>query len=134
MFGAMDISTSALTALRTRMDVIATNLANIDATRDAAGNSIPYRRQVAVLATGSVGGEKGIGVRVAGIVDDMSPFREVYLPGHPDAGPDGKVKFPNVDLQQETVSAIIAMRAYEANIAAYEVSKQMMSHALRLIA
>ena len=115
------------------MDVIASNIANVNTTRDAAGNSIPYRRQVALLATGSVGGESGIGVRVAAIVEDRSPFREIYLPGHPDAGVNGMVKFPNVDLQQETVSAIVAMRAYEANIAAYEVSKQMMSHALRLI-
>ena len=134
MFGAMDISTSALTSLRTRMDVISSNIANANTTRDAAGNSIPYRRHEALLAAGAVGSQDGTGVKVAGIVEDPSPFREVHMPGHPDAGPDGIVRFPNVDLQQEMVSAIVAMRAYEANIAAFEVSKQMMNQALRLIA
>ena len=134
MFGAMDISSSALTAMRARMDIIASNIANIETTRNAKGESIPYRRREVVLAPGDgSGNDEGTGVHVAGIIEDFSPFRMVPAPGHPDADENGNVLFPNVDLQREMVSAVIAMRAYEANIAAFEASKQMMSQALRLI-
>ena len=135
MFGAMDISSSALTAMRTRMDVIASNIANLQTTRNANGESIPYRRKDVLLAAGSGGGlGETVGVRVAGIIEDLSPFRLVPAPGHPDADEDGNVLFPNVDLNREVVNAVIAMRAYEANIAVFEASKQMVAQALRLIA
>ncbi|HUW58496.1 MAG TPA: flagellar basal body rod protein FlgC [Planctomycetota bacterium] len=134
MFGAMDISSSALTAIRARMEVVASNIANIETTRNARGESVPYRRREVVLASGDGnGGDEGTGVHVAGILEDLSPFRMVPAPGHPDADANGNVLFPNVDLNREVVTAVIAMRAYEANVAAFEASKQMMSQALRLI-
>jgi len=134
MFDAMEISSSALTAIRTRMNVISANIANIQTTRNARGESIPYRRREVVFASGMGKGDDGdAGVHVNGIVEDPSPFRMVRLPGHPDADANGNVRFPNVDLNQEVVSAVIAMRAYEANVAAFEASKMMMSHAMRLI-
>jgi len=135
MFGVMDISSSALTAIRTRMNTVASNIANIQTTRNAAGESIPYRRQEVLFAQGMQKGDaEGQGVHVAGIVEDMSPFRQVPMPGHPDADENGNVRFPNVDLNQEVVSAVIAMRAYEANVAAFDASKAMISQAMRLIA
>jgi len=130
----MDISSSALTAIRARMEVVASNIANIETTRNARGESVPYRRREVVLASGDGnGGDEGTGVHVAGILEDLSPFRMVPAPGHPDADANGNVLFPNVDLNREVVTAVIAMRAYEANVAAFEASKQMMSQALRLI-
>ncbi|HUV39058.1 MAG TPA: flagellar basal body rod protein FlgC [Planctomycetota bacterium] len=135
MFDVMDISSSALTAMRTRMNTIAGNIANIQTTRNAAGQSVPYRRREVVLASGLERGDaSGRGVHVAGILEDPSPFRVVPMPGHPDADANGNVHFPNVDLNAEVVSAVIAMRAYEANVAAFEASKSMISHAMRLIA
>jgi flagellar basal-body rod protein FlgC len=134
MFGVMDVSASALSAFRVKMDVVAANVANMDTTRDATGASVPYRRKEAVLAAGAPGTKDSPGVHVAGIVEDQSPFRSVYAPGHPDAQPDGTVLYPNVDLNKEMVNAVIAMRAYEANVAAFEVSKQMLVQSLRLIA
>ena len=132
MFGAMEISSSALTAMRTRMDAIASNIANMETTRNAAGQPVPYRRKEVVLAQGAKPGEPA-GVRVAAVVEDMSPFRQVYAPGHPDADASGNVLYPNVDLNREMVSAVIAMRAYEANVAAFEASRTMVTQALRLI-
>jgi len=134
MFGVMDISSSALTAMRARMNTIATNIANLQTTRNAAGESIPYRRKEVVFAPGlQKGDDGGQGVHVAGVVEDPSPFRMVPMPGHPDADENGNVYFPNVDLNTEVVSAVIAMRAYEANVAAFEASKMMVSHAMRLL-
>ena len=134
MFGAMEISSSALTAMRARMNMISSNIANIQTTRNANDEPVPYRRQEVVLASGMrPGDDSGRGVHVAGVLDDMSPFRTVRMPGHPDADENGNVHFPNVDLNREVVSAVIAMRAYEANVVAFEASKMMVTHAMRLI-
>jgi flagellar basal-body rod protein FlgC len=136
MFGTLDVSTSALVAQRVRLDVIAGNIANAQATRRADGWPGPYRRQVAVLAAGD--GRGGAGLHVQEIVEDPSPGRLVYEPGHPDAIPDGPrkgyVEYPNVDPATEMIDAMLASRAYEANIAAMEVTKTMISSTLRLLA
>jgi len=129
MFGALDISTSALVAQRTRLDVISQNLANRFTTMDAQGNYAPYRRRVPVFASDEQGG-----VRVARIELDDSAFRRVYDPGHKFADADGYVMYPNVDPAIEQINALEASRAYEANITAAEATKSMMNAALRLLA
>lgn len=137
MFKALDISTSGLTAQRIRMDVIAGNLASTDVTEDAQGRPIPYRRQYPVFQVGSTVG-KDLGVSVAKIEKDMSEFEMKYDPGHRDAikeGPNaGWVKYPNIDVPTEYINALEAARAYEANLSAYQVSKGMITNALRILA
>jgi len=139
MFGALDISTSALTAHRTRMDVIAGNIANMYATRRADGQPGPYQRRVALLASGNpAGGPDAPGVHVQQVVTDPSPFRRVHEPSHPDAirsGPEqGYVLYPNVDYATEMVNAMEAARAYEANVTVMEITKTMAAGSLRLLA
>ncbi len=135
MFSALDISTSALVAQRTNIEVIAGNIANKDVTRDAAGNSIPYRRRVAMFATGAKDG--GPGVHVAEVMADPSEFRTRWAPDHPDAIKDGPRKGylfeSNIDYHTEMVNAMTAMRAYEANVTVIEVAKSMAATTLRLI-
>ena len=137
MFKTLDVSASALSAYRTRMDVIANNVANINTTRDAYGNSIPYRRRVALFAAGAPGVPGGEGVQVQSVIEDQSPPRKVYEPGHPDAvqaGPDkGYVYYPNVSAEIEMVDFIAATRAYQANVTAYEAGKSIIASASRLI-
>ncbi|NLX13308.1 MAG: flagellar basal body rod protein FlgC [Phycisphaerales bacterium] len=136
MFGSLDISTSALVAQRIRMDTIAGNIANASATRRADGQPGPFKRRMALFAAGD--GRGGPGVRVSAIREDESPGRMVYQPGHPDAiasGPNrGYVEYPNVDLATEMVNAMLASRAYEANISAMSMTKDMLSSTLRLLA
>jgi flagellar basal-body rod protein FlgC len=67
------------------------------------------------------------GVEVTKVVEDPSPFRRKYEPTHPDAGPDGYVLFPNVDVVSEIVDLQEASRSYEANIAAIVSIKNMIS-------
>jgi flagellar basal-body rod protein FlgC len=134
MFESLDISSSALLAQRVRMDTIAGNLANIDTTRSASGQKVPYRRRFAVFAPGREGDASKAGVQVTKIEQDRSPFRKVYEPGHPDADGQGYVRYPNVDLAVETVNALEASRAYEANVTAVETTKSMMSATMRLLA
>jgi flagellar basal-body rod protein FlgC len=139
MFGTLDISTSALVAQRTRLDVIAGNIANMQATRDANGDPNPYRRRVALLAAGNpAAGPDAPGVHVQSVVQDPSPFNKVYDPGHPDAltsGPDqGYVMYPNVDHATEMINALQAARAYEANVTVMDITKSMAAASLRLLA
>ena len=136
MFGSLDVSTSALVAQRTRLDTIAGNIANAQATRRADGRPGPFKRRMVTFATGD--GQGGPGVHVAEVREDPSPAKLLYQPWHPYAiqsGPHkGCVEYPNVDLGTEMVNAMLASRAYEANIAAMEVTKNMMSATLRLLA
>jgi flagellar basal-body rod protein FlgC len=134
MFDALDIGASALTAQRIRMDTIAGNVANINTTRNAQGQPIPYRRRFVLFAPGSSQDPSKPGVQVQSIGLDQSPFRKVYDPGHVDAGKDGYVQYPNIDLAIETVNMLEASRAYEANVTMMETTKAMINSTLRLIA
>jgi len=138
MFGTLDISTSALVAQRTNLDVIAGNIAMKDVTRDEQGNSNPYRRKVALLAAGDPTKGQAAGVHVSKIVEDSSPLGLRWDPGHVDAIKEGKekgyVRVSNVDYHTEMVNAMVAARAYEANLTVAEMAKRMMMSTLSLIA
>ncbi len=113
VFQSLNISASALTAQRLRMDVISSNIANADTTRArfVNGEWEPYRRKIA---------------------DDPAPFKLVYDPDHPDAGADGYVRLPNVEPLKEMVDLIGATRSYEANVTALNASKGMLMKALEI--
>jgi len=137
---SMSISASALTATRLRMDVITENIASIDTTRTENGE--PYRRKFVVYQErrndrnfasifnrikdlpGATRGTPG-GVRVLFIGKDMSEFKLDYNPSHPDADENGYVRLPNVEVVQEMTDMMAAYRAYEANITALNVFKDM---------
>jgi flagellar basal-body rod protein FlgC len=135
MFGSLDISTSGLVAQRTRLDTIAGNIANAQATARADGQPGPYKRRFAVFAAGD--GKGGRGVHVSEVQEDPAPGRLVYDPTHPHAIKSGAnagcVEYPNVDASTEMVDAMLAARAYEANLAAIDVTKSMISSTMRIL-
>jgi flagellar basal-body rod protein FlgC len=138
----LEISASALRAERLRLDVIASNLANANTTRTAEGG--PYRRRNVVFvaqdmesdfaATIEALAEQGAreGVKVARVIDDPTPPRLVFEPGHPDANPEGYVAYPNVNPVGEMVDLMAATRAYEANVQAVNATKRMAEAALSI--
>lgn len=132
MIRALDISSSALVAQRARMDVIAGNVANADATRQEDGTPIPYRRRFLTFTTGD--GQGGPGVHVDEIRPDPSPFKMRYDPGHVDADPAGYIRLPNVDITLEYVDMMAASRAYEVNAAMLSITRNMVQQAIRLFA
>ena len=134
MFDVLEMGASGHQAQRTLMDTIAGNIVNANTTRNAQGQPIPYRRRFVLFAPGQAGSPDKPGVRVQESELDQSPFQKRHEPGHPDADADGYVKYPNIDLAMEYVNALEASRAYEANVTMMEVSKQMLSASLRLIA
>lgn len=145
MFHSMNNTSSALTAQRLRMDVISSNMANVDSTRGVNGGET-YRRKSVVLqpkegqfssflntAMGRTGPTGiGNGVKVTEIVEDETPFKMVYDPTHPDANDDGYVEMPNVDPLREMVDLISATRSYEANVTVFNASKNMMMKSLEI--
>ena len=135
LFSGMRISASGLTAERTRIDVIAENIANARTTRTPEGG--PYRRKVVVfepiLRRALDGSSRTTGVRASQILQDYTTdFERVLEPGHPDADAEGFVAYPNVNAVLEMSDLITALRAYEANITAQENFVRMAERALRL--
>lgn len=140
-FSSMEISASGLSAQRLRMDVISENIANIDTVETEDGG--PYRRRYVVFRERSNGAtfasqlesarerNKG-GVRVQSIGEDQSDFRLEYDPTHPNANEAGYVEKPNVDLAQEMVDMLSAYRSYEANVTAFNATKDMAVKALEI--
>ncbi|TAH63829.1 MAG: flagellar basal body rod protein FlgC [Gottschalkiaceae bacterium] len=142
MFNSIDISATGMTAERTRMDIISKNIANASTTRTSSGT--PYRRQMVVfkengttpfsyyLSKSSNELLKNKGVKISTIVEDKTPFKQVYEPGHPDANENGYIQMPNVDITTEMVDMISATRAYEANMSAINSAKNMALKALEI--
>jgi flagellar basal-body rod protein FlgC len=133
-FSSMNISSSALTAERTRMNLISGNLANASSTRTSEGG--PYKRKDAVFsaapvespfnrALDSAAGQQARQVEITEIVEDQNPPRMQYEPGHPDANAQGYVAMPNVNVVEEMADMINASRSYEANVTAVQAAKSM---------
>ncbi len=119
LLSGIHTTSAALSAERTRLDVIGENIANAHVTRGVDGK--PYQRKVVVFETALQdalhGGETSASVRVARIQKDQRPFQLVHLPGHPDADARGMVAMPNVNIHEEMADLIAASRAFEANLA-----------------
>ena len=136
---ALHISKTGLTAQRVRMNVISSNLANINTTRTQ--NGMPYIRRVVIMEARPVKdfdsvldseSERLCGVGVREIVEDRSPLRRLYSPGHPDADESGYVSLPNVNIVTEMTNMMIARRSYEANVTAISATKRMALKALEI--
>lgn len=156
LFRPLDIAKSGLSAQRTRMEVAATNIANAETTRTAAGG--PYRRRVVRLEEGARDGIPAFpalppdpskpgaasaprpadatdamgGVQVTAIEEDPSEGPLEYNPGHPDANVDGYVRKPNVRVTDELLELLEAKRHYEANATVFQAARQMLRRALDL--
>lgn len=149
MFDSLNISGSALSAQRLRMDVTSSNIANASSTRGkfVNGEWEPYRRKMVVMEPREKSFDQILksemnkksqssqalqGVRVTSIIEDQTPFKPVYDPTHPDANAEGYVMTPNVDLSKEMVDLLSASRAYEANVTAFNTGKSLMLKALEI--
>jgi flagellar basal-body rod protein FlgC len=142
LFATLSISASGMAAQRTRAELLTENLANAETTRTPDGG--PYRRKdvvfeaqpasqpfASVLDAAVNAGPVGVGVADV-LVDTREPERR-YLPGHPDAGSDGYVAFPNVNPAEEMVDLMSASRGYQANIASMSAIKDMIQRSIDLM-
>ncbi len=149
LFQAMQISASGLQAQRVRMNLLSTNLANVNSTKTPEGG--PFRRKDVFFQASSLENVTGRrddaifrasfedelarqiqGVEVSRIVQDQRPPRMVYDPAHPEANEDGYVALPNINAIAEMVSMINATRSYEAGVTAMNAAKDMINKALTI--
>ncbi len=143
VMNGMNISSSGMSAQRLRMDIISQNIANVNTTRDENGDS--YKRQMVVFAEKNVhtfdnvlktaqgGTTVSNGVKVTQIIaDDKTPMKMVYDPSHPDADDEGYVAYPNVNTVTEMTDLIDASRSFEANVTAFNATKNMALKSLEL--
>ncbi|MBS2012289.1 MAG: flagellar basal body rod protein FlgC [Deltaproteobacteria bacterium] len=137
VFSAMEVAASGLTAERSRMNVIAGNLANARTTKTEEGG--PYKRMDPVFVAKPVANNATDPVmravhkvEVTEIRPDTAPGQMVYDPGHPDANAQGYVEYPNVDVVSEMVNMMAATRAYEAGVTSIESLKSMAKAALKI--
>jgi len=133
LISGVDITSGALTAQKIRLDIVAQNIANAQTTRTPEGG--PYQRKIISFENELVkraGGASLETVAVSGITNDKAPGQAVYNPQHPDAGPDGTVMMPNVNLAFEMVDLITASRAYEANLSVVKNARSLAMKALEI--
>lgn len=139
LIAGIDVTSNALNAQKTRLDIIAQNIANAQTTRGPDGKA--YQRQIVSFETelvhhlssdGTQIGPSLQSVHVSGIQKDQTPGQRVYDPQHPDADPSGMVTMSNVNLAFEMVDLISATRSYEANLTIVKNAKQMAMKALEI--
>lgn len=139
-FTVFDIAASGLSAELKRIQIISTNIANVNSTRTPEGG--PYRRKDVIFESTKVGEDDfdGIlnskvnddsaeGVEVKEIFTDPSPFIKKYDPQHPDADQNGYVSYPNINVVTEMVNLMNASRSYGANVTVIQSLKNMISKA-----
>jgi flagellar basal-body rod protein FlgC len=137
MIPGIDASSSALGAERTRLDVIAGNLANAQNTSDASGQV--YRRKMVVFESrlnealgAATGNNASAQVQVARVIDDPSALPKIYMPGNPKADAKGMVEMPNVNPLDEMVDMMTASRSYQANLQAIQTGRSMFEESLKI--
>lgn len=128
--GIFDIAGSAMTAQSQRMNVTASNLANADSVAGPDGK--PYRARQVVFEMAPANGQGIGGVRVARVVEDPSPMRELHDPKNPLANAEGYVTMPNVNVVDEMVNMISASRSYQANVEVLNTAKTLMLKTLTI--
>ena len=137
LISGIDVTAGALNAQKTRLDIVAQNIANAQTTRGPDG--LPYQRKTVSFETellrqqGTTANAASVqSVRVGSIQTDNTPGQRIYDPSHPDADSNGYVTMPNVNMAYEMVDLMTASRAYEANLSVVKNAKQMAMKALEI--
>ena len=138
MFDAVEILASSMSATRTRVNTIASNIANAETTRTPEGG--PFKR-LDVVQTARTEQHKFASAldratlakpSVLAVVQDQTPPRRVHQPGHPDADKEGFVAYPNINMVETMTNMMSASRLYQANVTALETVRRMAEEALRI--
>jgi flagellar basal-body rod protein FlgC len=136
MFRIFDVAGSAVSAQSQRLNVVASNLANVDTVAGPDGKAYKARQVVfqteLMGAGGTLGPESSAGVRVSTVREDQSPGRRVHDPKHPAADAEGYVTFSNVSAVEEMVNMISASRSYQNNVEVMNTAKSLLLKTLQM--
>lgn len=135
IFNALNINSSGLSLERFKLDTISTNIANVNTTKTAEGG--PYKQKTVVFSEnlrqslGNTRQERSYGVRAVGIRENQD-VKQTYDPTNPDADANGYVQQSNVNVADEMIAMLQAVRTYEANATAAETNKAILKRALEI--
>lgn len=130
LFNIFTIAGSAMSAQGQRLNTVASNIANVDSTTSANGET--YRAKQVVFEETPLQGSVSSGVKVKEVVESAAPPRKVYDPKHPQADADGYVNMPNVNVAEEMVNMISATRSYQTNVETMNAAKSMLLKTLTI--
>jgi len=140
---SIDIGAKALKVHGKRIDIHAKNIANLDtpnyvrkipvlnAVDDISFHGLMNSMKEDVFGVGTLPYLQG-GVNFSGVVEDPTLGQKIYKPGHPDADENGYIRASNVNAMVDIADALMAQRAYEANLALVNISKSMAQRALEI--
>ena len=130
MFSIFNISGSAVSAQSQRLNVVASNLANVDAVAGPDGSV--YKARQVVFQTVPMGHDGSAGVKVNAISEDDTPGRRIHDPSHPLADDEGYVTHSNVSAVDEMVNMISASRSYQNNVEVMNTAKTLLLKTLQM--
>jgi flagellar basal-body rod protein FlgC len=136
MFRIFDVAGSAVSAQSQRLNVVASNLANVDTVAGPDGQAYKARQVVFqtefMRAGGRLGGDAAAGVRVSTVREDDTPGRRVHDPKHPAANAEGYVTYSNVSAVEEMVNMMSASRSYQNNVEVMNTAKSLLLKTLQM--
>lgn len=130
MFSIFNVSGSAVSAQSKRLNVVSSNLANVDAVAGPDGQA--YKSRQVVFETVPMGDEATAGVKVKAITESNEPFKRIHNPNHPSADAQGYVNYSNVNPVEEMVNMISASRSYQNNVEVMNTAKTLLLKTLQM--
>ena len=133
MLKIFDTAASGMSAQSLRLNLVASNMANVDAVSSSVGETYRARQPVFRAILNQMNpGDPAVGVRLQGVVESEAPLQMEYAPDHPMANDDGYIFRPNVNMVEEMANMISASRSYQSNVEVVNTAKQLMSVTLRM--
>ena len=134
LLNIFDIAGSAMSAQTVRMNVTASNMANLESVSSSTGETYRARHPVFETVYSNTLGDSSVsrGVRVSGIIESQAPLRKEYRPEHPKANENGYIFYPNVNSIEEMTNMMSASRTFQNNVEIINASKQMLMNTLRI--
>jgi len=133
MFKIFDTAASGMSAQSLRLNLVASNMANVDAVSSSLEQTYRARQPVFKAMLNQLNpDDPAVGVRMQGVVESKAPLQMEYAPNHPMANGDGYIFRPNVNMVEEMANMISASRSYQSNVEVINAAKQLMSATLRM--
>jgi flagellar basal-body rod protein FlgC len=135
LYNIFDIAGSAMSSQTTRLNLVASNLANADTVSSSTNETYRSRQPIFATVLQDTMGKSQVaskGVKVLGVVESQAPLREEYAPQHPMANEDGYIFKPNVNVVEEMANMMSASRTYQNNVEILNTAKQLLQQTLKI--
>tara|TARA_R110002072_G_scaffold136654_1_gene279164 strand:- start:966 stop:1385 length:420 start_codon:yes stop_codon:yes gene_type:complete len=135
LYNIFDVAGSGMSAQTTRLNLVASNMANAETVSSSTGETYRARQPIfAEVLDGAMANQQSAAkkVRVLGVVESQSPLRSEYAPQHPMANQDGYIFKPNVNVVEEMANMMYASQSYKNNVEVLNTAKQLLQQTLKI--